>query len=426
MPTRLTLSTEQKYNLLMEIIQRDRRTLDLDDVLNNLLDTLQTVVEYDAAGIFVLNRDLIHPRHAQPIDVIAGIVRRGFDDAAIEADPMLRFGKGVIGQVIRTGECAIVPDVRQNPHYVIGRKTSLSEIAVPILLDRRPIGALNLESDRLATYSEDDLEILRFFADAAAISIERAMLHRQILDKKRVEAQLQVAHDIQQRLLPSQPPMVRGYQIAGLCLPNHEVGGDYFDYIPLSNDRLGLVVADVSGDGIPGALVMTAFRALLRTHAATRLPPAGIAHEINRSLPEIAGKANFVTAVYGVLRVPDGRFRYANCGHNPPLLLRANGETLKLTRTGPLLGMLGESEYEDQDIFLEQGDTLVLYTDGIVEAMSPAEDFFGERRLEQVVRSVAHLPPEGIIPAVVAAVQDFTGLSSFEDDITLVLVRRDA
>jgi serine phosphatase RsbU (regulator of sigma subunit) len=227
-------------------------------------------------------------------------------------------------------------------------------------------------------------------------------------------------------LLPSQPPLVPGYQIAGLCLPNHEVGGDYYDFIPLSNSRLGMVVADVSGDGIPGALVMTAFRALLRTHAATRLPPAGIAHEINQSLPEIAGRSNFVTAVYGVFRPEDGRFRYANCGHNPPLLLRASGETLKLTRTGPLLGMLGESEYEDQDVYLEPGDTLVLYTDGIVEAMSPSDEFFGVQRLEQVVRLTARLPLEGIIPAVVAAVQEFTGLSSFEDDITLVLVQREA
>jgi len=425
MPSRMPLSTEQKCNLLLEIIQGDRRTLDLDEVLNNLLDTLQTVMEYDAAGIFVLNRDIVHPRHTQPTDVIAGIVRRGFADAPGNPDPMLRSGAGVIGYVIRSGKCAVIPDVRQDAHYVEGRKTTLSEIAVPILQDRRPIGALNLESDRLAAYDEEDVEILRFFADAAAITIERAMLHRQLLDKRRVEAQLQVAHDIQQRLLPSQPPVISGYQIAGLCLPNHEVGGDYYDFIPLSNSRLGMVVADVSGDGIPGALVMTAFRALLRTHAATRLPPAGIAHEINQSLPEIAGRSNFVTAVYGVFRPEDGRFRYANCGHNPPLLLRASGETLKLTRTGPLLGMLGESDYEDQDIFLGAGDMLVLYTDGIVEAMTASEDFFGEQRLVQAVRAAAHQPVEGIIAAIVSAVQDFTGLSSFEDDITLVIVRRE-
>ena len=142
-------------------------------------------------------------------------------------------GKGIIGHVIATGEYVVAPDVDREPRYVVGRQATRSEIAVPIALHQRTIGALNLESDRRRAYSEHDVELLRFFANAAALSIEKAMLHRKLLERRFIEGQLQIAHDVQRRLLPRQSPEVAGYDIAGLSLPTYDIGGDYYDYIPL-------------------------------------------------------------------------------------------------------------------------------------------------------------------------------------------------
>ena len=219
----MQLTDKMKYQLLLEISQKVRDTLDLDRVMDHLLDTVLTVVNYDAAGIFVLNQDLVHGRHERPKGLIAGIARRGFDDRPPEQDAMLTLGEGIIGHVISSASSLVVPDVRLDPRYVEGRSRTRSEIAVPIVRNNRAIGALNLESDQISAYDQADLEALQFFTDAAAISIEKAMLHQQLLEKELLDKQLELAHDLQWRLFPSEPPSLSGYDIAGVCLSAVEV-----------------------------------------------------------------------------------------------------------------------------------------------------------------------------------------------------------
>jgi len=422
----MELTAENKYQLLAQISHSIRDTLDLDEILNHLLDMVRSVLDYDAAGIFVLNQDLVHPYKKRPRELIAGIVMRGFDIPQPSIDPMLAMGKGIIGYVIRTGECVVVPDVRHDTRYIEGRKETLSEVAVPIVRDERAIGALNLESDTIAIYSDSDVEILRFFADAAAISVEKAMLHRQILEKKLIGEQLRLAQHVQSRLLPDKPPDVPGYDIAGTCISIYEIGGDYFDYIRLPNGRMGIVVADVSGKGIPAALIMTAFRALLRTQARSGSEPALVANTLNRLLPDFVGDANFVTSVYGVLNPLDGHFAYANCGHNPPILFRTDGSIEKLKNRGPLLsGILEDVSYDTLEVALAPRDLLLLHTDGVVEVMRGEDEEFGVERLEAVVHRSMDLPASEIIHKIVQATQEFSGSEHYQDDFTLVIVKRE-
>lgn len=419
----MELTAEKRYQLLLDISQQVRNTLDLDVILNHLLDLLQTITVYDAGGIFVLNQDLVHPRWERPRHLIAGIARRGFPETPADDDPMLTLGKGIIGHVIRTGEVVVAPDVRGNPHYVEGHAGTLSEIAVPIFRGGRAIGALNLESNQLGTYTEKDVEVLQFFADAAGISIEKAMLHQELLEKGYIEKQLQIAQQVQARLLPSTPPEVPGYDIAGLCIPTYEIGGDYFDHIELGNGRLGLVVADVSGEGIPAALIMTAFRALLRTYARSEMQPAQIMRRLNRFLPDFTGQVDFVTAVYGILTLEDGRFTYTNCGHNPPLLFRANGSTELLQRSGPMLSIIDNASYDANQITLQPGDTLLLYTDGVVEIINRTMEEFGMERLANAVRRHITLPSAALLTKIVAATQAFCEVENYSDDFTLLVVK---
>jgi len=418
----MALSPELKYRLLLELSQKISRTLELHGVLRELLQTLASAMAYDAAGVFVLNRSVpLAP--AGEGQLIAGMVQVGFETPRTD-DPMLRSGKGIVGHVIRTGEVVNAPDVRENPHYVEGRAATRSELACPIVSDAGVIGCLNVESDRAGAFSAADAELLQFFADAAALSIDKALLHRQVLEKQRLEDQLKVAREVQAGLLPASPPVVPGWDIAGVNLPTGEIGGDYFDYVPLPAGRLGIVVADVSGKGIPAALIMATFRTALRTELRRQADVRSVAEELNRALLEPRESSRFVTAVYGVLDPATGSFRYVNCGHNPPLLLRRGGPRELLPSGGPVLGLFAEERFATGEVTIGPGDGLVLYTDGVVEPADARDQQFGMERLEAVARASIGEPAGRVVDAVVGATRAFTGRDHHEDDFTLVVVRR--
>jgi len=417
------LTSQRKYQLLLEISQHTLDTFDLEQILNVLLDEVKTLVNYDAAGIFVLNRTVLPPRLQQPRQLIASVVMRNYNEEA-QRERLLRYGEGLVGYSIRTGECVIIPDVSNDPRYLIGRQSTRSEIDVPLFLGETPIGALNLESDSLAAFNENDAATLRFFADAAAITIDKAVLHQNLLEMEQIEGQLRTARAVQSHLLPSKPPQIPGYDIAALYLPAYAIGGDYFDFIPLPDGKLGLAIADVSGDGLPAALVMASFRALLRTHAQGGLNPAWIAEMINHKLPDFSGRDDFVSCMYGTLDPLSGELMYVNCGHNPPVHLPYRSPQVNLVRSGPALGMFDGAHYESSQLCLGPGDLLLLYTDGLTEAANPIGEFYDADRLKELLRQNADLPANLLIQTIIQAARQFIGYEVFLDDVALVVVRR--
>lgn len=422
----MILTDKKKYQLLLEISHKVRDTLDLDEIMDHLLDTVKKVADYDAAGIFILNQDFTRGKNEQPQIMIAGISRRGYDNKPEEDDAMLMFGKGIVGHVIFTGESLVVPDVHQDSRYVEGRKRTQSEIAVPIVRNDRTIGALNLESDYPCTYDESDLEVLQFYADSAAISIEKAMLHRQILEKELIDKQLQMARDAQSRLFPPEAPHMRGYDIAGICLPTEQIGGDYYDYIKLPNSRLGVAVADVSGNGIASALMMTAFRGLLRMHTRGRIGPAKTAECINRLLPDFSSNFDFVTLLYVVLSSESEEFNYICCGQQPPFIIHSDGSVEKMRVHGPVLGIIENAHYSTDMQSILPGEILVMYTDGVVDLTNKDRIEFGFDRLNSAIQKGRNQPAAELIQCVLQAAWEFSGSQSFEDDFTLVIIKRTA
>lgn len=418
-------SAEKKFQLLLQISEKISGTLDLDEVLNHLIDTARSVVSYDAAGIFVLTQTALPFRDGGSAGLISGIALRGYGRQNPQEDPMLRSGKGIVGHAIRYGETVVVPDVRKDPRYIAGRAQTLSEIAVPITIGARVIGALNLESDRLGNYTENDVAILHFFANAAAASIEKTLLHRELLEKKRVEDQIRIAQEVQAGLLPLEAPRRPGYDIAGINLPTWEISGDYFDYIPYADRSLGIVIADVSGKGIPAALIMATFRAALRTQVRTDLHISHIMERVNSLLWESTGATTFVSAVYGVLDPRSGRFIYANCGHNPPLLLRPGKSPKRLEAGGTALGILDDMEFETGEITLVPGDTLALYTDGVIEVSDENGVEYGMCRLEEDLKAVRGLPSQEMIHSIIDRTRAYSGAKAYSDDFTLVIVKRE-
>jgi phosphoserine phosphatase RsbU/P len=424
MPLTLPPDAAGRHELLLDLWQRISRTFDLPEILRHLLAVVRQVVSYDAAGVFVLNRSLNMPG-LQRDRSIAGMATFGFDPDPNREDPMLRSGKGIIGHVIRTGQPVVAADVRLDPHYVAGRAPTLSEVAVPISIGGTVVGALNLESDRLHAYTSADAHELGFFAAAAAISIEKAVLHHQVMEKQHLDHHMALARQVQASLLPASPPRVPGYDLHAINVPTMEIGGDYFDYLPLDRGRLGLVVADVSGKGVAAALIMATFRAALRVEARRAAGIAELVEQVNSLLLDSIDPSRYVTAVYGILDPDSGDFDYVNCGHNPPLLLRAGDGHARLDRGGPALGMPVSGGREPGRVRLAPGDMLAVYTDGVVEPFAPSGDEFGEARLEALLRRDAALPSSAIVESVYRETLAFAGRASHEDDFTLLLVKRD-
>lgn len=418
------LTAEAKYELLKTISYKIRDTLDLDVILNQLLDLLEPVMQYDAAGVFVLSQDIIHPRYHFPLQFIAGIAQRGYDKRPPESDAMLMEGKGLVGYVIKSGESLLVPDVRLDKRYIIGREKTLSEMIVPIMKNGRPIGAFDVESDRTDAFDSIDLDVLSFFADSAAISIDKAMLHHQILRKKIIEEQLQIAGEVQSSLLPAAPPSVPGYKFAGICTPTYEIGGDYFDYFILDKDNVAVAIADVSGNGIPAALVMAAFRALLHSHSKTLRNPSELMALINNHLSEYTRKRDFITAFYGIINIPENRMSYTNCGHIAPLLFRSNREVLKLKTDGPSLCLVDNANFNTSEIKLITGDKIILYTDGVTEIFNKNSEEFGLERLVNVIKKYHGESPESLIKKIELKTKEFCKDEFYNDDYTLVVVGR--
>jgi len=418
------LSAEEKYQLLRDISFKIKDTLDLNVILNHLLDSLKSVINYDAAGIFVLNEDIEHPDYHFPGQKIGGIAKRGYEEHPVESDKMLSEGKGIIGYVINSKESLIIDDVRNDNRYIEGRKKTLSEVAVPIIKNNKAIGALDVECDQLSAFDHHHLEILQFFADASAISLEKAILHHQILEKKKLEEQMQIAKDVQTSLLPARSPEMIGYDIAGICIPTYEIGGDYYDYIQLDNHNLAIVIADVSGDGIPAALIMSAFRALLHSQIKTDNNPSEIMSVLNQQIPIVSRKRDFISVFYAKLNFKEHTCTYTNCGHNPPLLLRLNGKMELLEQGSAALNILTDAKFKSGSVKLEQGDQIIFYTDGVTEVFNTDNVEYGFERLKKIILESKDQSASEIITNIVNSTKTFSGTKLFRDDFTIIVLKR--
>lgn len=250
-------------------------------------------------------------------------------------------------------------------------------------------------------------------------------LHHQIVEQQReLESEVAMAAGIQMGLLPANPPAVPGADIAGLCLPAANVGGDYYDLVLDDRGRLVLLIADVAGHSIGSALLMAMARSVLRREIAQGSSPAGVLAVTNEAMfSDLVTAGLFITMFCARYDPADGRLTYANAGHNPPVLKHATG-TSELDADGAAIGFLEQVAFEERSAVLAPGDALLLYTDGVVEALDAVEEQFGEERLGELVQTIASQGADALITTVVEAVNDFTGGGHQRDDITMVALRR--
>jgi sigma-B regulation protein RsbU (phosphoserine phosphatase) len=411
------LSTIDKLRMLLDISKQISRSLNLQEVLNLVMDTLDELIPYDAAGIFVLqcrDKDLV-PEGEEPCEFKSEAVR-GYDIDEL-SDLHLKLGEGFIGSVALSATPIISPDVRNDPVYINARDKTRSEMVAPIISNDEVIGVFDLESDQFNAYSEDDLELLMMLASQVAIIIEK------VIEKTRLEGQLEVARQVQLELLPARDPELAGYDISAYNFPTEEVSGDYYDWVKIYDDQIGVVIADVAGKGVPAAILMAFLRASLRAASHIGYATNVSMVKVNYLLWESIERNQFVTAFYGILDAATHTLAYSNAGHNPPLLLNAAGTARFLERGEQPLGMFRETRYHEYYHEMEPGDVLVLYTDGATEASSPSGQEFGRERLAQAVKDAYERPAREMIATLQMAILEWTDQAGSNDDVTFFVIK---
>jgi len=405
--------------MLLDITKKISRSLDLDEVLNLVMETLDSLLPYDAAGIYLIEQSVEDSSHY----VLKSKVIRGYDIPFALIEPRLRLGEGFIGHVSQTGSPIISPDVSEDKRYFKARVQTRSEMVAPIISNDKVIGAFDLESDRLNAYNEDDLSILQLLASQVAIIIEKSKLQEQAIEKKRIEAQLEIARQVQLELLPDADPEFSNFDISAYIFPTEEVSGDYYDWVRIFDDQIGIIVADAVGKGIPAALLMSFLRASLRAGVQIGYAPHIALSKVNNLLWDSTEDHQFITAIYGILDGTNRTFVFSNAGHNPPMLIKPNGEFRYVEYGDTPLGMFSDAQYHQHFIRFEQGQVMVIYTDGITEAANEDGEEYGTERFAKSVLECIEMPAKRMIDYIRKGVADFTERKFLDDDGTLFIVK---
>jgi serine phosphatase RsbU (regulator of sigma subunit) len=321
--------------------------------------------------------------------------------------------------------------------------TGGSDIIVPEPVDPVPFGAILYASlkarERILgvvllgrlkgqpMFTAGDRKLVMALASQAAIAIEKAWLHQQEITQQRLEEELSIGRQIQLSLLPAACPTIPGWEFAAVYQAARQVGGDLYDFFELPGEpqRLGLVIADVTGKGVPAALFMAVSRTIIHTESMTGRRPAAVLKQANHLIVQNSRSQLFLSAFYATLDVCSGQLVFANGGHNWPLWLRrATGECQKLTARGVILGIFTNIELEERKIDMAPGDLLVFYTDGVTEARNAEGRLFGEARLQTTVTANSDASAEQVMQAILDAVKTFAGDTPPSDDFTLFVVKR--
>ncbi len=350
---------------------------------------------------------------------------RGVDEPINE----VRISRTIMNEVIENGKSVLTSDAQQDPRFAsqtLILQGIRSVLAVPLSVDEHDVfGIIYADSPTSATtFKTEHLDILTTLASVASIRVENASLLDERINRERMERELALATEIQQRFQPSGPPIIEGYEFQGISFSCYEIGGDYYDFIPRADGTMLIALGDVSGKGTAAALLMSSLHAAIHGQVAAKTPLADAVVSVNQYLAENTPSNRFVTLFVAELDPATGKLRYINAGHNPPLIGRVDGSVEQLSAGGLPLGMMAMSEYEVGEVMLNNGDALVVYSDGVTEANNLAEDEFGLDRLIEVLKTNLKHSASAIRDKVESSLSDFTGTAPANDDITLVIVKK--
>jgi phosphoserine phosphatase RsbU/P len=407
--------------ILQEINKELNSETDLSQLLELIMDTAIHLIRADRGFLILVKDQQLEFKVARNIDY--GLVQ----------SPEFKISNSVIRRVVKTGE----PILTSNAQFDLRDLKSIaaldlrSLLCVPLRAKGSVIGTLYLDSHSQQQFDDEARDLLMAFGDQAAIAIENARLLREAKDKESILSELRVASRIQVALLPRGDPVVPGLEFSGRMKTAQQVGGDYFDYIwgpQVGNSRnLYVAIGDVSGKGVPAGLVMVMARSVLRSLVGHGNLPRAVLRETNAILKQDLKPGMFMSVLLTLVDVATGRLLLAGCGHERPLVYRASTGSVELVDTGGLvLGVVPDigPHIEEKRVTLGPGDQVLFYTDGVTEAVDPANVQLGMERLQGLLAEHGHLPPAQLIPAVLAAIEAHARGAEQHDDITLIAVRK--
>jgi sigma-B regulation protein RsbU (phosphoserine phosphatase) len=398
----------QELNTLFEISKEINSTLEGDKIVS--------VLAYALMGELMAQRCMIFASENGKFELYVNKGFRGEETKTFEEESFLKRLQQ-ISQPALTSKL-VEDDLRTT------LQTNGVQLLVP-MVSQSVVRGLVLLGEKItkADYLDDDLEFSSTLCNAAMISIENARLFKETLEKQKLEEELAIAREIQQRLLPKEAPQLGDFELAAINIPTRQVGGDYYDYFPIDNNRYLITIADVSGKGVPAALLMTNLQATLHAMTTTDVPFEQIVFRINNFVHQNTTMDKFITAFFAIFDRETGAMTSINAGHNPPYVLHADGSFETLSEGGLLMGMFPNAPYKSESRQLHEGDWVVMYTDGVSEAMSANSEEFGEKRLEEIIRAGRDTSAAGMIEAISNAVKKHTEGAPQSDDITLVILR---
>jgi phosphoserine phosphatase RsbU/P len=416
-----------QLSLLFEATRLLNSTLDLADLLDLIMKIARTELKADRGSVFVLDRKTNREKPEPAPTELLSIVADGIERAEIRVP----LGTGIAGRVAQTGEIINVADAYELEFFdrSFDQKFSYrtrSLLCMPIRHRTGEIvGVIQLLNRTTGgPFTSEDVEFLTNLSGHIAMALENARLHREMLEKQRLERDLALARNIQRSLLPEAPPVVPGFEVAVVNEMCYDVGGDYYDFLSLGKHTLLLVVADVEGKGVASALVMSNLQATLRALVMHLHSLEVLALSLNDMLCADTRRGKFMSMFLGLIDTRTNRLHYINAGHCPPLLI--NGETGQhrlLDKGGMVIGMFADAVYQRGSEKLRRGDVLVACTDGILEACDTKEDEFGEERLAEAVAKLRTKPAQHIVDTVLQQVDIFSKDGGNIDDKVLMVVK---
>jgi len=386
--------------------------LDLDQLLTKIASATRALIPYDAFSVFLVD----HQR---------SILRNRFSvryDQRVKIDN-IPLGKGITGAAVESHEPVRVLDTAADSRYIASHPGIRSELAVPLVVQDRVVGVLDVESERIGFFTEDHQRTLTLLAQQIASSVENARLYEEVAQREqRMDQDLKAARQVQRILLPREDPDMQGLATGIRSRPAREISGDVFGFFDHAEDGACVIAfGDVSGKGAAAALYGALISGLLRT-LARRRNPAELIQKLNETLLERKVEAQYATLLIALWQPTLRRFVLSNAGAAPPLLLR-NGQVIETKIEGVPIGLLDDRKYDEVDLAAEAGDALVFYSDGVDEQPNEKGEEFGRERIMRILKKHGTESPQGIADAIIAAVDAFRGAAPIFDDQTVVVLR---
>jgi serine phosphatase RsbU (regulator of sigma subunit) len=344
--------------------------------------------------------------------------------------------KGVVSKndtVIKAafaGEAVVLDDIRVDDRVKYKEATIreglVSQLTVAMQFRGKASGVLRLYSPRPKRFDEDDIGLARAVASQCAVAITNAKLYAEAIEGARIAKQMRLAGVVQRRMIPEKAPLIPGLDIAATYIPCFDVGGDLYDFLQVSDTRVVVMIADVIGKGIPAALMMSCFRGTVRAYADTEPDKRGtlkdIINKINKMACSECRDGEFVTLFYAIIDVKDMAVTYCNCGHEPAVLIR-DGQITELEKGGLVLGVKPQAEYDIETLALKDGDCLLLYTDGLIDAANFDGQLWGRESLLKTAKKFTAGSAERMVKNVLGYRRRFVGLASQCDDTSIIVVK---